>query len=107
MWASNKRPQVAAVAATTATNQGCRSGYAKPNIDIAIQVGGANAGMTFSTNTNRKSRVSDVTFKSLSDRLAARSVNLHLFRTVADAHEYLKLNAAAFMLNLDLDGFAL
>ena len=107
MWASSKRPQVDAEAATTATSQGCRSGYAKPKIDIAIHVGGANAGMTFSTNTNRKSRVSEVTPKSLSDRLAARSVNLHLFRTVADAHEYVKLNAAAFMLDLDLDGFAL
>lgn len=107
MWASSKRPQVAAEAATTATSQGCRSGYAKPNIDIAIQVGGANAGMTFSTNTNRKSRASEVTPQCISDRLAARSVNLHLFRTVADAHEYIKLNAAAFVLDLDLDGFAL
>ena len=107
MWASSKRPQVAAEAATNATSPGCRSGYAKPNIDIAIQVGGANAGMTFSTNTNRKSRVSEVTHESLSNCLAARSVNLQLSRTVADAHEDIKLNAAAFMLDLSLDGFAL
>jgi hypothetical protein len=53
-------------------------------------------------------RLSDrLTCGWLLERLAARGVNLHLFRIVANAHKYFELNAAAFMLHLDLDCFAL
>jgi hypothetical protein len=52
------RPVVAAPAATTAKTNGLPSGMLNPTHDIAIHVGGANAGMRFSRRISRKSTAS-------------------------------------------------
>src|SRR6516164_729814 len=55
--ANTMRPQVAAVAATPASNRTSMFGMTKPMNDIVVQVGGANAGSTLSTNTTINSTV--------------------------------------------------
>jgi hypothetical protein len=50
-FASTMRPDVAATAATAASNNTSMFGIARPMNDMVVQVGGANAGSTLSTNT--------------------------------------------------------
>ena len=50
---------MAAVAATSATSHKLVSGFLNPKSDIAIQVGGANAGTTLSAKTTKNSSASE------------------------------------------------
>jgi hypothetical protein len=54
-FANVTRPHVAAVAATRASSKTSIFGIVKPIKDIVVQVGGANAGSRFITNTTMNS----------------------------------------------------